>query len=299
MNQYEVIIIGGSYAGLSAALALGRSSRRTLIIDNGKPCNRNAPHSHNFITHDGVAPHVIAEKAREQVLKYDTISFESGLVVGGKKISDGFQVQTSAGATYEAKRLLLATGVKDLMLPIPGFEECWAISILHCPYCHGYEVKNQTMGLIANGELGFEFCKMISHWSGDLTLFTNGTATLTDEQSDKVKNHNIEIIETPISRIEHENGKIRRVIFEDNTSKKVTAIFTKLAFQQQCPAIDSLGCELSEQGFVKIDEIGKTSVNGVYAAGDCTTYFRSVSIAVASGTKAGTAINKEFIEEEF
>src|SRR5687767_10565291 len=133
-KNFDVIIIGGSYAGLSAAMALGRALRNVLIIDSGKPCNRQTPHSHNFITQDGKTPAEIATLAKQQVEKYDTVTFFSGLATDGAKTENGFQIQTGSGETFRAKKLIFATGVKDVMPTIEGYAECWGISVLHCPY---------------------------------------------------------------------------------------------------------------------------------------------------------------------
>jgi thioredoxin reductase len=185
------------------------------------------------------------------------------------------------------------------MPPIEGFAACWGISVLHCPYCHGYEVKHQDMGIIGNSDLGFELCRLIYNWSKRLTLFTNGKSTLTEEQTQKIKAHNIEIIENEISAFEHTAGNIQNIIFSDGSKKQVSAVFTRIGFKQHCDVPQGLGCELNEQGYIKVDEFGKTNIHGVYAAGDNTTLFRAVSVAVAAGTKAGAAINRELIEESF
>ncbi len=146
-NNFDVIIIGGSYSGLSAALALGRSLRHVLIIDSGKPCNEQTPHSHNFLTHDGETPRSIASKAKEEVSKYETVHFHSGLAVRGEKTDSGFEITTEAGESFTAKKLIFATGVRDIMPEIDGISECWGISVIHCPYCHGYEVRGEKTGL--------------------------------------------------------------------------------------------------------------------------------------------------------
>jgi thioredoxin reductase len=298
-KKVEVIIIGGSYAGLSAAMALGRSLRKVLIIDSGQPCNQQTPHSHNFITQDGETPQAIANKALAQVLKYDTVKLYQGLAVSGKKTVEGFEIITQAGYSFSAKKLLFATGITDLMPALKGFAECWGISVLHCPYCHGYEVKEQHLGLIGNGDMGFEFCRLLHNWSGDLTLFTNGKSTLTAAQTEKIKSHNIEIIESEIGAFEHQKGKIQNVVFQDNSKRPVTAIFARVGFKQHCELPETLGCDVNEQGLLKVDDFFKTTVAGIYAAGDNTTPLRAVSAAVAAGTKAGAFLNKELIEEEF
>ena len=171
-SSYEVIIIGGSYAGLSAAMTLGRSKREVLIIDNGRPCNRQTPHAHNLITHDGDAPADIVRKAKRQVESYPTVTFAPDKATSLSGESGSFKVGTDDGSAFDAKKLILATGVRDIPMPIAGFTECWGISVLHCPYCHGYEVANEPLGVIANGDMAFEMARLIYHWSKQLTLFT-------------------------------------------------------------------------------------------------------------------------------
>lgn len=299
LNSFDVIIIGGSYAGLSAAMALGRSMRKVLIIDSGKPCNRQTPHSHNFITQDGETPATIAEKAKVQVLKYDSIQLHNGLAIEGTKTDTGFAIKTQSGATFTAKKLLFATGVTDQMPLIKGFAECWGISVLHCPYCHGYEVRHQNIGLIGNGDAGFEFARMLSNWSKKLTLFTNGQSTISQEQTAKLKSHHIEIVEKEIAAFENLNGYIQNIVFSDNSTQPITAVFAKAAITQHCDIPQQLGCELNEQRLIIVDDFNKTTVAGVYAAGDNSSMLRAVSAAVAAGTKAGAMVNKELIEEEF
>lgn len=208
-KQFDVIIIGGSYAGLATAMALGRALRSVLIIDNGKPCNRQTPYSHNFLTQDGKTPKEISILAKQQVLAYNTIAFFDGFATRGLKTNNGFEIQTESGDKFTAAKLVFATGIKDVMPGIVGFSECWGVSVLHCPYCHGYEVKNEITGILGNGEYGFEFSKLISNWTKDLTLFTNGASTLTDEQKAELEKHSIKIVEKEIKELEHINGHLK------------------------------------------------------------------------------------------
>jgi len=298
-KQFDVIIVGGSYSGLAAGMALGRALRQVLIIDNGKPCNRQTPHSHNFITQDGKTPKEIATLARQQVEMYKTVTFFNGLATNGVKTENGFEIQTATGETFGAKKLIFATGIKDIMPGIEGYTECWGISVLHCPYCHGYEVKNERTGILGNGEYGFEFSMLISNWTKDLTLFTNGKSVLTDEQTAKLKSHNIKILEKEIKKLEHSNGYLPNIIFTDSTKSSVKAIYANSPFEQHCTIPQTLGCELTEQGYIKIDPFQKTTVHGIFASGDNTTRMRTVANAVAMGTTAGIMVNKEIIEEEF
>lgn len=186
-KNFDVIIIGGSYSGLAAAMALGRALVSVLVIDSGKPCNRQTPHSHNFLTQDGKEPADIAAIGKQQVALYDTVQFFDGLAISGQRTSNGlFEIQTASGEIFWADKLIFATGIKDIMPDVEGFVDCWGISVLHCPYCHGYEVRDQPTGILGSGENGYELAKLISNWTKDLTLFTEGKSKLTPEQIEKL-----------------------------------------------------------------------------------------------------------------
>jgi thioredoxin reductase len=298
-KQFDVIIIGGSYSGLAAGMALGRALRQVLIIDSGNPCNRQTPYSHNFLTQDGKPPKEIATLAKEQVQKYETIKFFSGLATNGTKTDHGFEIQADSGETFAAKKLIFATGIKDRMPNINGFEACWGISALHCPYCHGYEVRGEPTGILGNGEYGFEFSGLISNWTNELTLFTNGKSTLTREQEATLKNHNVDIVEKEIEKLDHNNGQLQRIVFKDGTISFINALYARLPFDQHCAIPEKLGCELSEDVYLRVDASQKTTVHGIFACGDNTTRIRTVANAVAMGTTAGMMVNKEIIVEEF
>jgi thioredoxin reductase len=298
-NQFDVIIIGGSYAGLAAAMALGRALKNVLIIDAGKPCNRQTPHSHNFLTQDGKTPKEISTLAKQQVSAYDTVTFFDGFAIKGLKMDKGFEIETETGEKFTATKLVFATGIKDIMPKITGFSECWGISVLHCPYCHGYEVKNEITGILGNGDFGFEFSKLISNWTKKLTLFTNGTSKLTDEQKMLLEKHSIDIVEKEIKELEHQNGKLKNILFKDGSNQTVKAIYTKVPFEQNSTIAKQLGCELTEDGYIKIDAFQKTTTKDVFACGDNTTRMRTVINATAMGTLTGMTVNKELIEERF
>jgi thioredoxin reductase len=298
-KQYDVIIIGGSYSGLAAGMALGRALRKVLIIDSGKPCNSQTPHSHNFLTQDGKTPMEIGTLAKDQVLMYDSVAFLSGLATKGKKIKNGYEIQIATGETFTTSKLIFATGIKDISPNIPGFSECWGISVIHCPYCHGYEVKSQKTGILGNGEYGFEFSSLISNWTNDLTLYTNGKSTLSLEQRTKLNQHKIDVIEDEIDKLEHKNGYLQHIIFKNGKMAPVKALYTRTAFEQHCSIPELLGSELNIDGYIKVDSYLKTNVQGVYACGDNTTRMRTVASAVAMGTTAGMMVNKELIEEQF
>lgn len=268
------------------------------IIDSGKPCNRQLPHSHNFLTQDGKTPKKIATLAKQQVSLYDTVEFYNGLATNGSKTENGFEIQTLSGDIFTAAKLVFATGIKDIMPNIKGFSECWGISVLHCPYCHGYEVRNKTTGILSNGDYGFEFSNLISNWTKDLTLFTNGKSTLTTEQTATLEKHNIKIVEKKIGELKHVNGQLRNIIFKDGLKYSVKAICTRLPFEQHCQIPEQFGCELTEDSYFKIDVFHKTSIESVFACGDNTTRTPTVANAVAMGTTTGITVNKELVKKK-
>ena len=300
MNKdFDVIIIGGSYAGLSAAMALGRSMRNVLIIDSGLPCNQQTPHSHNFITQDGEKPSVIAEKAKKQVLNYNTVKFLNGLAVSGKKTEKGFTITTQSGAGFNAKKLVFATGIKDIMPDIIGFSECWGISVIHCPYCHGYEFRNTKVAIMANGEKAFHLASLVNNLTNDITILTMDKADFNAEQLEKLSSHNIKIIETKVSEVEHENGHVKKIVFNDDNKVAFDAMYAALPFVQHSDIPVSLGCELTEHGYIKVNNFQETTVKGVFACGDNSGMMRSVANAVYSGNITGAMINRELTEEQF
>jgi thioredoxin reductase len=298
-KAYDVIIVGGSYAGLSAGMALGRALRSVLIIDSGNACNKQTPYSHNFLTNDGKTPVELAGLARQQVRKYDTVEFADDLATAAKQTSGGFEVQVETGETYCAEKLVFATGIKDIFPPISGFAASWGISALHCPYCHGYEVRQQKTGILSSGDTGFEMSMLISNWTNDLTLYSNGNAGLSNEQQQKLKQHGIGIDETPIEKLEHKDGYIQHMLLKNGSKVPLTVLYARLPFVQHCDIPKSLGCEITDEGYIKVDQAHKTTVAGVFACGDNISRMRTVANAVAMGTTTGLMVNKELIEEQF
>ncbi|TDY07675.1 thioredoxin reductase [Meridianimaribacter flavus] len=298
-NEFEVIIIGGSYSGLSAAMALGRSLRKTLIIDSGKPCNRQTPHSHNFLTQDGSTPQEISTIAKQQVLSYDTIRFYEGLAISGKKIAEGYEVTTSNQDVFRAKKLVFASGIKDLMPNIKGFSECWGISVVHCPYCHGYEIRNKKTAIIANGERAFHIASLVNNLTKDITILTSGKKDFDDNQLLKLKSHNITVIENEVLEIEHKEGQLETIIFKDGSKAHFECAYASIPFEQSSKIPEELGCKLTEHGHIEVDFMHKTTMDGIFACGDNSSMMRSVATAVYGGNITGAVINSELTKESF
>lgn len=297
--KFDAIIVGGSYSGLAAAMAMGRALMHVLVIDDGKPCNRQTPHSHNFLTNDGKKPAEIAAIARAQVENYETIQFFKGFAKSGTKTEAGFEIQVASGETFVAKKLIFATGIKDVLPEIDGLSACWGISVIHCPYCHGYEVRQVKTGILGNGDMGFDFAGLISNWAKDLTLYTNGKATFTAEQMSKLAKHRINIVEKEIESFEHNNGHLENIIFSDGSKSSLEAMYAPSPFEQHCKIPELLGCALTEEGYIKIDHFQETTIKGVFAIGDNASKMRTVANAVAMGTSAGIAVSKKLILEAF
>lgn len=296
---YDVIIIGGSNAGLSAAMSLGRALKRVLIIDSGLPCNRQTPHSHNFITHDSWRPAEILEVAKNEVLNYNTVQWRSGTVTDVNGTNNNFKVQVSGQPdAINAKKLLFATGIKDLMPDIPGFADCWGISIIHCPYCHGYEYRGQVTGILMNDEHAPDFARFIQNWTPHLTLFINGKSKLTPEQTQAVLARNINVVETEIIGVDHADGILKQIRFADGSTQALNALYARLPFEQHCSIPQNLGCRLTEQGYLEITDQKRTTIPGIFAAGDNTSPMRSVAAAVGAGNMAGAMIAHELINEQ-
>ena len=298
-KTFDVIIIGGSYAGLAAGMALGRASKKTLIIDNGNPCNKQTPYSHNFLTNDGKSPSEITSIANHQVSNYDTVHFLNETAIDVVKSMNGFNVRVGNGESFETTNLIFATGIKDLLPPIKGVSECWGISVLHCPYCHGYEIRNVKTGILGNGDTGFEFVKLISNWTKDLTVFTNGDSSFTFDQKEKLHKHHIQVVENKIEQLEQYNGHVKNILFEDGTTFRIEAIYAPSPFEQHCKIPEIMGCEITDDGYIKIDHSFETTIKGVFAIGDNATKIRTVANAVAMGTQAGMTISKRMILDEF
>jgi thioredoxin reductase len=298
-TQYDAIIVGGSYSGLAAGMALGRALKQVLIIDSAEPCNKQTPYSHNFLTQDGNTPTAIATLGKQQVKNYDTVEFFNGLATFGREAESGFEIQVSSGEIFLADKLIFATGISDIMPAIDGFAACWGVSALHCPYCHGYEVRHEPTGILGNGEHGYELSTLISNWASDLTLFTNGASALTAEQTEKLQKHHIEIVEKEIEKFEHLNGQLENIHFTNGTTSAIKAIYARNPFEQHCQIPESLGCGLKDEGYIRVNPFQETTIDGVFACGDNASRIRTVANAVAMGTTAGMMASKQMIFESF
>jgi len=296
---YDCIIIGGSYSGMAAAMSLGRSLKKVLLMDSGQACNRQTPQSHNFLTQDGVKPSEITAIARKQIAHYSTIECLDEAAITGQKTALGFEVTSASGQIFSAKKLLFATGIQDIMPNIAGFAECWGISAIHCPYCHGYEFKQQKTALLANAEKALHLASLISNLTDQLTIFTAGKANFSTAQFQQLHKNKIQIVEKEIKLIQHERGQLNHLVLADGETVAFQALYAALKFVQSSDIPADLGCHMTDTGYIKVDASQKTSIPGVFACGDNSSSLRSVSNAVATGSLAGAMINMELTYSSF
>lgn len=293
-EPFDVVVVGGSYAGMSAAMSLGRSRRRVLVADAGASCNAPSPHAHNLLLHDGVPPRVLAARAREQVLMYPTVSWHNGFATSVERQGNQFKVATAEGYAFSGRALLLATGIKDIFPAIPGLRECWGKSVLHCPYCHGYEVRDRRIAVMASHETALHLTGLVRNLSEDVIVLTHGE-TLTDEERSLLKRWGVSYFDTPVQSLIHDSGNLREVELSTGERVGIEAMFIRLDFEHHTDISIRLGCRHTDTGHIAVDAMGETSVPGVYAAGDCASPHRSLSAAIASGSMAGAAINRALL----
>jgi thioredoxin reductase len=292
----DVIIIGGSYAGLSAALALGRSRRHVLVIDEGLSCNRFTPHSQNFLTQDGTPPDEIRATALAQLQKYPSVHFLKDRAKSVDNDTTGFKVSTHSGTEHTAARLLLATGIEDILPELPGFRACWGKTIIHCPYCHGYEFRDKKTALWAPPEKAMHLAGLVKNLSADLTVLTDGLNT---ENTEKLGRNNITLSTRTLTSIQHTNGRLNTLEFSDGHREDFEVMYAALPFRPQTDIPEKLGCAYTAQGYVEVDSMQKTTVPGAYACGDLCHPMRSVANAVYTGNMAGAAINMDLTLARF
>ena len=295
-DTLDVIVAGGSFAGLSAAMQLARARRRVLVVDTGLPRNRFAVASHGFLGQDGQSPEAILETARAQLLAYPTaeLRWEEAEVAALR--DDGtFEVALASGTSERARRLVLATGVVDEPPEVPGLRERWGRSVLHCPYCHGYEVAGRRLGALAVGEASMHQVLLLPDWSGDVTLFTNGTFEPTAEQRARLTARGVRVEPRAVAAIVGEGEALAGVRLDDGEVVALDALFTASRTRLASPLAEQLGCAIDEEMFgpvIRTDERKETTVPGVYAAGDAARVRHNATWASADGVMAGISAHQ-------
>jgi thioredoxin reductase len=296
--MHDVIIIGGSYAGLSAALQLGRARRSVLILDAGQRRNRFAAHSHGFLGRDGASPLAITAEGKAQVLAYPTVSFREAMVREARATDAGFTVRTE-DAAFEAKRLILATGVVDQLPDVPGLAEAWGKTAFHCPYCHGYELDRGPLGVLATSPLSLHHAQLVPEW-GPTTLFLNGAFELDEAQSADLVARGVAVERAGVRSVESD-GKTLTVQLAEGRTRQLAGLFVLPRTHLNTPFAAQLGCALEDGPlgpYYKTDMVKQTSVRGVFACGDGGLAMGSVTLAVADGAMAGVGAHRSLVFPE-
>ncbi len=291
-DTFDVIVVGGSWAGLSAAMQLARARRRVLVVDAGRPRNRFARTSHGFLGQDGRTPMQILETARAQVLAYQTAAIRTDEAVDAEAVDDGFEVALASGARLRASRLVLATGVADEPPDIPGLRERWGRSVLHCPYCHGYEVADGRLGVLAIGETSVHQALLIPDWSGDVTFFTNGAFEPTEEHRAALARRGVRVEARRVVELVGEGDGLAGVRLDGGEVVGLDALFTGARTRMASPLAEQLGCAFDEGTMgpmIRTDDRKATTVAGVWAAGDAARAAHTATWASADGVMAGIA----------
>jgi len=295
---HDAIIVGGSFAGLSAAIQLARARRRILLVDSGQPRNRFARSSHGFFGQDGESPAAILAHARKQLLAYPTVQFVDGLASHARKVDRAFEITLATGENHKASRLILATGVVDELADLPGLRERWGTTVLHCHYCHGYEVASRRLGLLATSERSLQAALLLPDWSDDVILFTNGVLTPTDDQLAALRARGVRVEPAAVEALLGPSPAITGVKLRDGRSVPLDALFTGSRTRMASPLAEQLGCAFDDGPtgpYIRTDASKQTTVPGVYAAGDAARANHNASWASADGVTAGISAHQSLV----
>lgn len=296
--RFDALIVGGGPAGLSAALALGRARRRVLVAHDGPTRNAPAEAAHNVFTRDGTPPAELLRIGRDQLAPYD-VTFRDERASSAGRTADGFAIAFAGGERVEARGIVLATGVRDMLPDVPGFRALWGSGVFHCPYCHGWEVADRPLGIYGRGETALHLAQLILGWSRDLVLFTDGPSELSEEDRARIERNGIVVREERVERLVGHDGRLEGLMLEGDEIVPRAGLFLRPEQELRSDLPHQLGCPLTADGRVQADAFGRTEVPKVYVAGDAGPNPQSVIMAAASGTMAGAFLNHDLLAEEF
>lgn len=294
---HDAIVIGGSFAGLSAAMYIARARRSVCVVDTGAPRNRSAAHSHGFFAQDGSAPAAMLATARSQVGRYPTASFVDARAVSAATTPNGFSVTLAGGEVLEGTKLVLAFGISDELPAIPGLAERWGQSVLHCPYCHGYEFSGRQLGVLNVSPGSVHQAMLIAQW-GPTTLFLNGAAEPDDAVLAQLHKHGVALERAPVRALRGDGSGLRAIELTDGRESPVEALYLGPRTRLNSEIANQLGCETEDGSFgpvIRTDAQKLTTVAGVFAAGDITRSMHNVTWASADGVMAGTALHRSLV----
>lgn len=294
--HYDTIIIGGSFAGLSAAIYLARARKSVCVVDTGMPRNRFAAESHGFFAQDGSDPKLMLDTMRQQVAAYPTVSFINDAAVDAFREDGRFLVALQRGAVVTAKRLLLAFGISDILPETPGLAEHWGASVIHCPYCHGYEFSGQQLGVLNVSPMSHHQAILISEW-GPTTFYLDGKH-LDEDASNALAQRGIRIEPAAVERLVGDGRNLSELRLWANQTRPVDALFISPRNRLNSSIAEQLGCEIETGPLgstIKVDQMQMTSVTDVYAAGDITRMAHNVTFACADGVMAAMAVHRSLV----
>ena len=296
--SFDAVIVGGSFAGLSAAMMLARARRSVLVVDSGLPRNRFSSHSHGVLGLDGISGSDLLRQAKAQLLDYSTVRWATDTVIDAQPTVDGFAVTSASGETWAARKLLLATGITDVLPELPGLAERWGHSVLHCPYCHGYEIGGGAIGLLGGHALSSMMAGVLADW-GQVTLFAHGME-LDEDTLATLQRRGVRIETEAVVALEGEAPQLSAALLADGRRIDLRALFVSARQQMGSPLVEILGCELDESPvgvLIRVDAQKQTTVPGVYAAGDATV-MGNITLASAEGVRAGVSLHHALIAED-
>jgi len=292
--MYDVIIVGGSYAGMAAALQLVRGRRTVAVLDAGRRRNRFASAAHGVLGQDGRSPADIAKDAKEQLLKYPTLTWYEGTAVATERAGETFTVHTRQNEALTARRLVLAIGVNDELPTIPGLAERWGQSVFHCPYCHGYELDEGPLGVLATSTASMHHALLIPEW-GRTTFFTNDVFEPDSDQLERLHARGVVVEREPVAQI---TGPHATVVLRDGRTIDLVGLFVASRTRASSPLAEQLGCEFAESplgSYIRTDEMQETSVKGVFACGDVARAAGNITFAMADGALTGAAVHRSLV----
>ena len=300
MDDFDVVVVGGGAAGLNAALVLARARRRVLVVDEGRPRNAPAAHAHGYLTRDGIPPAELLAIGRAEV---EAIGAEvrSGRVLDAQRHGSGIHLTLAAGTTVRARTVLVATGLVDELPPIDGVRERWGRDVLHCPYCHGYEVRDQPIGVLATSPMAVHQALLVRQWSEDVVLFRHTAADPGDEEWERLAARGIAVVEGEVTGVEVAGDRLTGVRLRSGRVVPRTAVFVGPFFRAQDAVLSALGAEIEHMPIysqVVTNPDGATSVPGVWAAGNVADARAQVITAAAAGARAAAAINAHLVEDD-
>lgn len=298
---FDCAIIGGGPAGLNAALVLGRARRDVIFFDNNKPRNAVTQETHGFITRDGVKPNEFRTIAHSDISKYPSVQFMPTKVTNlVKKAESLFVATTATGESYEARTVILATGLSEKLPEVPRIAEYYGTSLFCCPYCDGWEMRDQPLAIITESDHTFHMGMMVHNWSKDLIVCTNGAEGFDSKKKEMMVGKGIAVYEQRIQDLHGDNGQLASILFEDGTEVKRTGGFVTPHWNQAVDFGEWLGCTLNEHGGIASDDFGRTNVTGLYAAGDSSIIVPAqLIVAAAEGSRAAIGVNTELTHHKF